>query len=141
MTGRWSTRVTLAAPGVMAAAVASLGCPSCWPAYAALLSTLGLGWLLAEPWELPVLAGLLGVALIPLGVRGIRGGGYGPLLVGAVASGIVLATRAEGDASLATYGGAVLVSDAVMWPKGERRERAAGAGAPDCCGQTAAGGQ
>jgi mercuric ion transport protein len=49
----------LAIPGVLASLLPALACPLCWPAYAALLSALGLGFLTSSTYLLPLTGVLL----------------------------------------------------------------------------------
>jgi hypothetical protein len=51
----------LAIPAALASTLPVLGCPLCWPAYAALLSSLGLGFLVYERYLLPLTISLLGL--------------------------------------------------------------------------------
>jgi len=47
----------LAMPGVGVSLLPKLICPLCWSAYAGLLSTLGLGFLISTKYLIPVTAG------------------------------------------------------------------------------------
>jgi hypothetical protein len=68
-----STRSSLATlPGLAFAGFAllpKLACPLCWPAYASVLTWLGLGFLLQVRWLFPLPAVLLVVAVVTLGRR------------------------------------------------------------------------
>jgi hypothetical protein len=65
-------RNLLAMPGIGMALLPKLACPACWPAYAGLLSTLGVGFLGSTKYLLPLTATFLFVAVgcLPLGQRG-----------------------------------------------------------------------
>ena len=51
----------LAIPGAMVSLLPILPCALCWPAYAALISSLGLGFLRSSTYLLPLTAVLLAV--------------------------------------------------------------------------------
>jgi len=65
-------------------------CPACWPAYAGLLGTLGIGFLLEKAYLLPVTMVLLGLALVSLVYHASARRGYGPFALGVVAVSLVL---------------------------------------------------
>src|SRR5215469_2153158 len=66
-------------------------CPACWPAYAGVLSSIGLGFLISTAYLLPLTAGFLVLALGALAFRAAERRGYGPFLVGLfAATGILL---------------------------------------------------
>jgi mercuric ion transport protein len=57
-------------------------CPACWPAYAGVLSALGLGFLLSERYLMPLAAVLLLGALSSLLYGASSRRGYGPFMLG-----------------------------------------------------------
>ena len=78
--GRWRLNIAvLSSVGV--ALLPKLTCPACWPAYAGLLSAMGLGVLATGTWLLPLTLGFLGIALGALAFRARQRRGFGPLLV------------------------------------------------------------
>ncbi len=77
-------RLLAIAPGIGASVLPLGTCPVCWPAYAGLLTTVGLGFLLDTTYLLPVTVVLLGLALGSLAYRATARHGYGPLAVGVV---------------------------------------------------------
>jgi hypothetical protein len=80
-------------PGALAAFLPVLSCPACWPAYAGLLSSLGIGFLWKGPYLLPLTALLLGIALAALAHGAAQRRGYGPLVLGSAGSIAVLLAR------------------------------------------------
>src|SRR5207237_593733 len=80
----------LALPGVGVSLLPKLACPTCWPAYAGLLSSVGLGFLVSTLHLLPVTAGLLVIALGAMAFRASKCHGYGPFLLGLFGSAGVL---------------------------------------------------
>src|SRR6266478_1841151 len=68
-----------------------LACPACWPAYAGLLTSVGLGFLISAVYLLPLTVAFLVLALGALAFRAKQRRGYSPLLLGIVtASGVLL---------------------------------------------------
>ena len=53
----------IAIPGVGVSLLPKLACPLCWPAYAGLLSSLGVGFLISTKYLLPLTVGFLSLAL------------------------------------------------------------------------------
>ena len=71
--------------------ISPIACPVCWPAYAGLLSSLGLGFLISTTYLLPLTAIFLIFALGTLAFRATSCGRYGPFLLSLVAAtGILL---------------------------------------------------
>ena len=80
----------LALPGVGASLLPKVACPLCWPAYAGLLSSVGLGFLISAAYLLPLTAGFLLLALAAMAFRASNRHGYSPFLLGLVAAAGVL---------------------------------------------------
>ena len=59
----------LTIPGVAVSLLPILACSLCWPAYAALISSLGLGFLASSTYLLPLTGALLAVAVVGLGLQ------------------------------------------------------------------------
>lgn len=130
-TGWKSSLVT--APGIAFAFLPKLACPVCWPAYAGLLSALGLGFLLDARYLMPLTAAFLALAVGALAFRARSRRGYGPFGLGLVAGIGVLIGKFAFDSNVAMYGGlAVLVAASVWngWPA-RRNGRACPACAPE----------
>jgi hypothetical protein len=86
---RWKQGL-LALPGVGVSLLPKLACPLCWPAYAGLLSSVGLGFLISAAYLLPLTAGFLVVALGAMAFKAKSRHGYGPFLLGLLAAAAVL---------------------------------------------------
>lgn len=108
-------RIQLASllPAVGAALLPKLTCPACWPAYAALLSALGVGFIDYTPYLLPFTMVFLAVTLAILAWRPRRG--YAPLALGLFASGSMLIGKFFFDSDIATYTGVALLVGASAW--------------------------
>jgi len=127
--------------GIGPALLPNLTCPACWPVYAGLLSTLGLGFLLDERWLLPLTIVGLALLIAALAWRAARRNGSGPALVAGAAAVVLVATKFWWPAE-AVAGGAVgaLVVAAVwnLWPPrrpvaSDTTGRAGPGSARSCC--------
>ena len=98
----------LAIPAAAASMLPVLGCPLCWPGYAALLSSLGLGFLASARYLLPVTIALLGIALLGLAIQARRQG-FTPLMLAVVASVANVMGKFVLDVSALTYAGVPLL--------------------------------
>jgi mercuric ion transport protein len=104
----------LTIPAVVVSLLPILGCPLCWSAYAALLSSLGLGFLGNSAYLLPLTGGLLAVAVGGLGLQ-IKRAGYGPFALGVASAGVILAGKFMMASNLTTYLGVGLPVIASVW--------------------------
>jgi len=109
-------RRTLAVlPGIGVSLLPKLICPMCWPAYAGLISALGLGFLISTKYLLPLTAVFLAITLTALGFRASHRRGYGPLSLGVIAAGVILIGKFTFDAAQAAYAGVALLITASVW--------------------------
>ena len=118
-TGWRSSLATL--PGIGLAFLPKIACPACWPAYAGVLTSLGLGFLLDIRWLFPLTAVFLLVAVVALGFRARRRRGFGPFVVGLGASAIVLVGKFRFESDPAMYAGLGLLVAASIWNTWPRR--------------------
>lgn len=80
-----------ALPSIGIAMLPKLTCPICWPAYTALLSSAGVGFVDYTPYLLPAMIVFLGITLWALAFRARARRGYGPFCLGVLgALGILL---------------------------------------------------
>lgn len=100
-------------PAAGAALLPKLTCPACWPAYAALLSSLGVGFVDYTPWLFPATAVFLVITLALLAWRPRRG--YRPLALGLAASVAVLVGKFVFDSEPAVYVGIAVLAAASAW--------------------------
>lgn len=78
-------------PAVAVAALPKIACPACWPAYAGLLSSVGLGFLIPNTaYLLPLTVVFLVVAVGMLALRGHRRHGYMPLVLGCTSAPLII---------------------------------------------------
>ncbi|HXE89715.1 MAG TPA: hypothetical protein VNK82_01995 [Terriglobales bacterium] len=102
-------------PGAGVALLPKLACPACWPAYAALVSSLGMGFLLEDRYLLGVTAGFLLLALGALAWRASLRRGYGPLVLGVLASLSILTGKFTLESKPVLWSGAALLLMASVW--------------------------
>ncbi|MCL4395253.1 MAG: hypothetical protein M1482_10710 [Chloroflexi bacterium] len=108
----WTTRLATA-PGVGVALLPKLACPACWPAYAALLSSAGLGFLLSSRYLLGLTAAFLLVAVGAIGYRARQSRRFAPLIT-AFAVGII-AGKCALEAPALLYSGIAALAIASVW--------------------------
>lgn len=112
-------RMLLVLPAIAVALVPGLTCPACWPAYAALLSSLGLEFIPTAPYLLPLTLASLVVALTAVWFRSESR----VLFVVALAACIVvLFGKFVLSSSAMTYSGVGLLALASFWTFGRRTQ-------------------
>lgn len=107
-------------PAVGAALIPKLTCPACWPAYAALLSALGVSFIDYTPYLLPLTLVFLAVTLAILAWRPRRG--FAPLALGLFAAAVMLIGKFFFDSDTATYAGIALLVGASSWNAWPRKD-------------------
>lgn len=90
-------------------------CAACWPAYSAVLGSLGIGFLLAEPYLFPVALVLVAIAVASLLLEAWPRRRYGPALLGTAAAALGLAGRFALGNDPVTITGAVGLIVAALW--------------------------
>jgi hypothetical protein len=100
-----------------------LACSLCWPAYAALISSLGLGFLATSTYLLPLPGALVAVAVGGLGLR-TKSKGYGPFVLGLVSVATILPGKFMIGSNLLTYTGVAFLVIASAWSLVPRRSAA-----------------
>ncbi len=115
MTNPTFKQTMVALPGIGVSLLPKLMCPACWPAYAGIVSALGLGFLISAKYLLPLTVGFLAIAATALGYRTSRRHGYGPFGLGLIAAAVILVGKFYFDAPQATYAGVALLIAASIW--------------------------
>ena len=111
---RWTINSAML-PAVGVALLPKLACPACWPAYAGLLSAIGLGFIDYTPYLLPLTVLFLTIALVALIVTARQKKNYKPLVLGIVASVILLTGKFYFDSDSAMYVGMAMLVIASLW--------------------------
>jgi hypothetical protein len=106
-------------PAIGSALLPKLVCPACWPAYTALLSAFGVGFINYSTYLLPLTVVFLVAALALLFYSARRG--YAPALLGTLAAAMILIGKFYFDSSPATYLGVALLVAASLWNAWPRR--------------------
>lgn len=106
---------TVALAGAAVSLLPKLACPFCWPAYAGLLSSIGLGFLISIKYLLPLTAAFLILAVGALALRAKTRQGYGPFVVGLVAAVGALVGKFEWESNPTLYGAVGLLVVASLW--------------------------
>lgn len=114
MSGIWK-RGLLALLGVGVSMLPKLVCPACWPAYAGLLSSVGLGFLVSTAYLLPLTIGFLALALGALAFHASERRGYGPFVLGVFAASGVVLGKFVWDSTVSIYSAVVLFILASLW--------------------------
>ena len=114
MSAKWKQGL-LALPGVGVSLLPKLACPACWPAYAGLLSSIGLGFLISDVYLLPLTTLFLILALGTMLFAAKRRHGYGPFLLGAVAASGVLLGKFVWASNPIMYGAVGLLVVSSLW--------------------------
>ena len=81
----WKTALA-AIPGVGIILLPKLTCAACWPAYAAIMSSMGVGFFNYTEYLFPISIAALVVTLVALGYRANNRRGYGPFYLGLLSS-------------------------------------------------------
>ena len=114
MMHRW-TRAAATAPGVGLSLLPKLACPACWPAYAGLLSSVGLGFLISTAYLFPLTIAFLLLALSAIAFRAKSRRGYWPLILGVFASAGVVIGKFVWESGPVMYGAVGLLIAASIW--------------------------
>ena len=113
---RFHWRKSLAViPAVGAVFIPGISCPACWPAYAGLLSALGISFVNYSPYLTPLITIFLVIALFSLWYKAKTRRGYKPFIVGLVASLILILGRFVLNISSLLYFGVALLVFASIW--------------------------
>lgn len=114
MTRAWR-QTFLPMPGIGVAMLPKLLCPMCWPLYAGIVSSVGLGFLVGTAYLLPITSAFLILTVAVLGFRARQRRGFGPFLIGLIASAAVLSGKFYLESNPLMYGGVGLLVVASVW--------------------------
>ena len=122
MSSRWKQGL-VALPSVGFSMLPKLACPACWPAYAGLLTSVGLGFLISAVYLLPLTVAFLVLALGALAFRANQRRGYNPLMLGIVAASGVLLGKFVWESNPITYAAIGLLVVSSLWNTRPRRDK------------------
>lgn len=112
-------------PAVGTVLMPKLVCPVCWPAYTALLSAMGVGFINYTPFLMPLTTAFLFIVLVSLAWRAKVRHGYAPLMLGVLATAVTLIGKFQFDSDAATYSGISLLVGASLWNAWPQRNSSA----------------
>ncbi len=127
--GRWRSLASL--PGVGAALLPIGHCPACWPAYATILGSFGLGFLLDSTYLLPITILMLGLALFAFAFRARTRRGYGPLGLATASVGFILTFKFAYVFDPLVYTGLLGLVAASLWNAWPKKKELSGS-CPKC---------
>lgn len=104
-----------ALPTIGVALLPKLTCAACWPAYSAVLASVGVGFFDYTPYLSGLLAAAIAITGIVLVRQARRQHRYAPLLLGAVGASILMVAKVGFDDMTMSYVGAVLFALATFW--------------------------
>jgi len=113
----------LSVPAILASLIPTVTCPLCITAYTALLSTLGLGFLMSSTYLLPLTLALLAVAVAALGYEAVKRGIWAPFVMCLCGSALILIGKFFLASLPATYAGVALLFGASIWNLAPRLTR------------------
>lgn len=119
-------------PAFAVALVPHMTCPACWPAYAAVLSSLGVGFLPTTRYLLPLTLVSLAIPLGVLAVLARRGYGVRPLVLGVAGVLLLMAGRFAWESNPLLYSGLAALVSASAWGGWSRRKGIASRPAGSC---------
>jgi mercuric ion transport protein len=109
-------------PSVGVSLLPKLACPACWSAYAGLLTSVGLGFLISVVYLLPLTIAFLLLALGAMVFRAKQRHGYGPFLMGIVAGSGVLLGKFVWESNPIIYSAVGLLVISSLWNTWPRRD-------------------
>ena len=102
-------------PSVGVSLLPKLACPSCWPAYAGLLTALGLGFLVSERYLFGVTAVFLLASVGALAYRYRERRGLLPAALGLAGAAMVLVGKFKFESMPAMYTGLLVLIASSIW--------------------------
>ena len=102
-------------PAVAVALLPQLFCPACWPAYASILSSLGIGFINYSPFLLPLTIIFIGAALAGIFYKANSRRGYLPFILALVAATGILGSKFVFEETIYLYSSTILLLAASVW--------------------------
>lgn len=111
-------------PSLAISALPKLVCPVCSPGYAAVLPSLGVGFLTSTTYLLPTTGVMLALAVAALRQRTTKHRRAAPFWIGVFASVCILAGKFWFEFAAMTYSGIAVLAIASVWNVMSKRSRA-----------------
>lgn len=111
---RWKKNIAII-PAVGAVFIPGITCPACWPAYAGLLGSLGIGFINYSPYLLPLVVIFLLLAIASLFYKAKERRGYRPFLLGLTSALLLIVGRFVFQNAFLLYCGVILLIAASVW--------------------------
>lgn len=111
-----------------------LACPACWPAYASILTPLGLGFLASGTYLRPLTLAFLVLAVGIIGVQAVRRRRYSAAVLGLLGAMAVFGGKFHLDSAPMLFVGVGLLMAGSLWNQWPRRRRAARPCSACACG-------
>ena len=92
-----------------------LSCPACWPAYAAVMSSMGLGFAINSQWLLSLTVVFLLIALAALFYRAPERRGYRPFVLASLAAIALLIAKFQLENNVLMYSAIAVFLGAGIW--------------------------
>lgn len=108
-------RILTALPGIGAALLPNATCPACWPVYAGILSSLGLGFLMTGSYFYLFIGILLSISLFSLAYKAKTRRGFIPFWIGLLSALIIVGGKYYTLSEYVFYFGALLLIIASIW--------------------------
>jgi len=108
-------RILSVIPGVGAALLPNATCPACWPVYAGILSSLGLGFLMTGSYFYLFIGILLSISLFSLAYKAKTRRGYLPFWIGLLSAVIIVGGKYYTLSDYVFYSGAFILIVASIW--------------------------
>ncbi len=102
-------------PAAGLAMLPKLTCPACWPAYAGLLSSFGIGFTNYTPYLMPLTATFLFISVLALAYRAKHRRGYGPFVLGVMSALAILVGKFGYDSDPSMWVGLGALVVASVW--------------------------
>lgn len=102
-------------PALAVSLLPKLTCAACWPAYSAVLATLGVGFVDYTPYLGWLMAAAIAATGVVLTRQALRQHRFAPLLLGGIAAGLLVLAKFWIENEGAMYLGAALLAAATIW--------------------------
>jgi len=102
-------------PAVAVALLPSITCPACWPGYAAVLSSFGIGFLPSNRYLLPFTVTFLVIYLFMLTWEARKRNHFRPLVLGTIGSVVLVVGRFALESNPLLYSGVAILITASIW--------------------------